>query len=156
VPPLRSPLLPHPEEGLLFVLVPGRHHAQMYTNPPIISKLRHQPSHQLTSSIASNISLDTGQCVHVSFGFISFDLSICLVPDEWGAKAARRRTQGTGRMSYLKNIARRLKNGFRFVDNFFCLSFARPFISHLFCFVSQHWRPEVALPGRPEVNSVTC
>ena len=33
----------------------------------------------------------------------------------WAAKASRRRTQGTGKMSYMKTIARRLKNGFRFV-----------------------------------------
>jgi large subunit ribosomal protein L37e len=30
-----------------------------------------------------------------------------------GAKAKRRRTVGTGRMSHLKNVARRAKNGFQ-------------------------------------------
>jgi len=31
----------------------------------------------------------------------------------WGAKALRRRTTGTGRMRYLKTLPRRFKNGFR-------------------------------------------
>jgi len=33
--------------------------------------------------------------------------------DEWGQKAKRRKTTGTGRMRYLKTVARRFKNGFR-------------------------------------------
>jgi hypothetical protein len=33
--------------------------------------------------------------------------------DEWGQKAKRRRTTGTGRMRYLKTLPRRFKNGFR-------------------------------------------
>mmetsp|Transcript_118768 Transcript_118768/g.177530 ORF Transcript_118768/g.177530 Transcript_118768/m.177530 type:complete len:93 (-) Transcript_118768:39-317(-) len=31
----------------------------------------------------------------------------------WCPKALRRRTQGTGRMSYLKTLPRRVKNGFQ-------------------------------------------
>nr|AAZ23857.1 ribosomal protein L37 [Sterkiella histriomuscorum] len=31
----------------------------------------------------------------------------------WAKKAIRRRSQGTGRMSYLKHVQRRAKNGFR-------------------------------------------
>lgn len=31
----------------------------------------------------------------------------------WAHKALRRRTQGTGRMQFLKNLPRRFKNGFR-------------------------------------------
>ena len=31
----------------------------------------------------------------------------------WGYKALRRRTQGTGRMRYMKTLPRRAKNGFR-------------------------------------------
>jgi hypothetical protein len=34
---------------------------------------------------------------------------------EWGQKAKRRKTTGTGRMRYLKHVARRFKNGFRWV-----------------------------------------
>lgn len=33
--------------------------------------------------------------------------------DNWGEKAKRRRTEGTGRMKYLKDVPRRAKNGFR-------------------------------------------
>jgi large subunit ribosomal protein L37e len=32
---------------------------------------------------------------------------------EWGKKAKRRRTTGTGRMRYMKTMSRRFKNGFR-------------------------------------------
>ncbi|GAX71344.1 ribosomal 60S subunit protein L37A [Saccharomyces cerevisiae] len=31
----------------------------------------------------------------------------------WGAKAKRRHTTGTGRMRYLKHVSRRFKNGFQ-------------------------------------------
>ncbi|CAL1715423.1 unnamed protein product [Somion occarium] len=31
----------------------------------------------------------------------------------WGEKAKRRKTTGTGRMRYLKEVSRRFKNGFR-------------------------------------------
>ena len=31
----------------------------------------------------------------------------------WSEKAKRRRTQGTGRMRYMKSLPRRFKNGFR-------------------------------------------
>lgn len=34
---------------------------------------------------------------------------------EWGQKAKRRKTTGTGRMRYLKDVSRRFKNGFRHV-----------------------------------------
>ena len=36
---------------------------------------------------------------------------------EWGQKAKRRKTTGTGRMRYLKTVSRRFKNGFRYVSN---------------------------------------
>jgi hypothetical protein len=35
---------------------------------------------------------------------------------EWGQKAKRRKTTGTGRMRYLKDVSRRFKNGFRCVS----------------------------------------
>jgi large subunit ribosomal protein L37e len=31
----------------------------------------------------------------------------------WGEKAQRRRTEGTGRMRYMKSMTRKFKNGFR-------------------------------------------
>ena len=33
--------------------------------------------------------------------------------DAWALKTKRRRGQGTGRMSYMKDLPRRFKNGFR-------------------------------------------
>lgn len=33
--------------------------------------------------------------------------------DNWGEKALRRRTEGTGRMRYMKDLPRRAKNNFR-------------------------------------------
>ena len=33
--------------------------------------------------------------------------------DNWSVKAIRRKTTGTGRMRYLKNVPRRFKTGFR-------------------------------------------
>ena len=51
----------------------------------------------------------------ISFWIDMHATSLFDITDNWAAKAARRRTQGTGKMSYLKNIARRLKNGFRCV-----------------------------------------
>ncbi|KAG8838317.1 60S ribosomal protein L37A [Serendipita sp. 405] len=33
---------------------------------------------------------------------------------EWGQKAKRRKTTGTGRMRYLKHVSRKFKNGFRY------------------------------------------
>lgn len=39
---------------------------------------------------------------------------VCVPPTvQWGQKAIRRKTTGTGRMAYLKDLPRRFKNGFR-------------------------------------------
>lgn len=38
---------------------------------------------------------------------------VSLIIDNWSTKAKRRKTTGTGRMRYLKLVARRFKNGFR-------------------------------------------
>ena len=53
------------------------------------------------------------------FPYFSY-LFICILsslsstfPVEWGQKAKRRRTTGTGRMRYLKTLPRKFKNGFR-------------------------------------------
>ncbi|KAI0153545.1 ribosomal protein L37e [Pestalotiopsis sp. NC0098] len=37
----------------------------------------------------------------------------CSRTDNWGEKAKRRKTVGTGRMRYLKDVSRRFKNGFQ-------------------------------------------
>jgi len=36
-----------------------------------------------------------------------------MVSDNWSVKAIRRKTTGTGRMRYLRNVPRRFKSGFR-------------------------------------------
>lgn len=46
------------------------------------------------------------------FWFLS-DITKHSLTVEWGQKAKRRRTTGTGRMRYLKDLPRRFKNGFR-------------------------------------------
>lgn len=43
-----------------------------------------------------------------SWGYFTYELA-----DQWGQKAIGRKTTGTGRMRYLKTLARRFKNGFR-------------------------------------------
>lgn len=48
----------------------------------------------------------------VAFLRIDF-VFVLLSPVEWGQKAKRRRTTGTGRMRYLKDLPRRAKNGFQ-------------------------------------------
>lgn len=54
------------------------------------------------------------------FFFIIFLFDV----DEWGQKAKRRRTTGTGRMSHLKTVTRRFKNGFREGKSIdYCLDF---------------------------------
>ncbi|KAJ0770271.1 putative ribosomal protein L37ae/L37e [Helianthus annuus] len=41
--------------------------------------------------------------------------------DNWSEKAIRRKTTGTGRMRYLRNVPRRFKSGFREGKNYFTL-----------------------------------
>lgn len=36
-----------------------------------------------------------------------------VITDNWGEKAKRRKTTGTGRMRYLKEVPRKFKNGFQ-------------------------------------------
>ena len=63
-----------------------------------------RPSHM------SHFCIDCAQCGYPSAKLRSF---------EWGQKAKRRKTTGTGRMRYLKHVSRRFKNGFRCVDIYF-------------------------------------
>mmetsp|Transcript_20967 Transcript_20967/g.49391 ORF Transcript_20967/g.49391 Transcript_20967/m.49391 type:complete len:96 (-) Transcript_20967:79-366(-) len=59
------------------------------------------------------------RCGKSSFHIQKHQCSSCSYPLKtmrrfnWGAKAKRRRTQGTGRMRYLRTLPRRFKNGFR-------------------------------------------
>jgi large subunit ribosomal protein L37e len=40
-------------------------------------------------------------------------LVLIYVTDNWGEKAKRRKTTGTGRMRYMKGVPRMFKNGFQ-------------------------------------------
>eukprot|EP00619_Florenciella_sp_RCC1007_P004820 CAMPEP_0205919184 /NCGR_PEP_ID=MMETSP1325-20131115/10274_1 /ASSEMBLY_ACC=CAM_ASM_000708 /TAXON_ID=236786 /ORGANISM="Florenciella sp., Strain RCC1007" /LENGTH=95 /DNA_ID=CAMNT_0053286771 /DNA_START=54 /DNA_END=341 /DNA_ORIENTATION=+ len=59
------------------------------------------------------------RCGKVSFHLQKKVCSSCGYPGakmkrfNWGEKSKRRRTTGTGRMSYMKTVSRRFKNGFR-------------------------------------------
>ncbi|SCU95717.1 LAFA_0G01838g1_1 [Lachancea sp. 'fantastica'] len=69
---------------------------------------RHNKSHTLCN-----------RCGRRSFHIQKKTCSSCGYPAakmrsfNWGAKAKRRRTTGTGRMAYLKLVSRRFKNGFQ-------------------------------------------
>jgi hypothetical protein len=41
------------------------------------------------------------------------DVTTLLTKDEWSDKGKRRKTTGTGRCRYIKDLPRRFKNGFR-------------------------------------------
>jgi large subunit ribosomal protein L37e len=59
------------------------------------------------------------RCAKTSFHIQKSQCSSCGYPDKkmrqynWGEKAKRRRTTGTGRMRFMKSMTRRFKNGFR-------------------------------------------
>ncbi len=59
------------------------------------------------------------RCGKVSFHRQKKQCASCAYPEakirhfEWGQKAKRRRTTGTGRTQHLKDLPRRFKNGFR-------------------------------------------
>lgn len=57
------------------------------------------------------------------FGICWF-LTVCA--DNWSVKALRRKTTGTGRMRYLRNVPRRFKTNFREGNSFrYCIIFTR-------------------------------
>ncbi|CAE6521031.1 unnamed protein product [Rhizoctonia solani] len=58
----------------------------------------------VTVHSTANTRVTCGQCGYPSAKLRSY---------EWGQKAKRRKTTGTGRMRYLKHVSRRFKNGFR-------------------------------------------
>ena len=59
------------------------------------------------------------RCGKVSFHIQKKRCASCGYPNSrmrqynWGFKAKGRRTEGTGRMRYMKHVTRRFKNGFR-------------------------------------------
>ena len=83
LPSLRSPLVPQAAQVVRVVRLPCRE-APLVCVPPGLR--RHITDPQL-----------------LTIG--------CTCADEWGQKAKRRHTTGTGRMKYLKGVSRRFKNG---------------------------------------------
>ena len=67
------------------------------------------PLHLITPYAAPFISSPLPAAVY----YLALLLLFAVLLDNWGEKAKRRRTEGTGRMSYLKDVPRRAKNGFR-------------------------------------------
>nr|CBV76072.1 60S ribosomal protein L37 [Polytomella sp. Pringsheim 198.80] len=59
------------------------------------------------------------RCGRKSYHIQKSTCSMCGYPSatkrtyQWGQKAIRRKTTGTGRMRYMKTLSRRFKNGFR-------------------------------------------
>ena len=59
------------------------------------------------------------RCGKVSYHLQKKRCASCGYPDakmrrfNWSEKSKRRRTEGTGRMKYMKTVGRRFKNGFR-------------------------------------------
>mmetsp|Transcript_22449 Transcript_22449/g.44088 ORF Transcript_22449/g.44088 Transcript_22449/m.44088 type:complete len:89 (-) Transcript_22449:575-841(-) len=69
---------------------------------------KHNKSHVLCRRCGkSSYHVQKGQCA--SCGYPAAKMRRF----QWGKKALRRRTEGTGRMRYMKTIPRRAKNGFR-------------------------------------------
>lgn len=70
------------------------------------------------------------------FSFLSFAwlLIVCLSDflDNWSVKAIRRKTTGTGRMRYLRHVARRFKSNFREGKEFVFLIFNGYILIYLF------------------------
>ncbi|KAG6828554.1 hypothetical protein H0H92_007579 [Tricholoma furcatifolium] len=70
-----------------------------------VLKLRDTPSPTRSAVAAATVpSTGNTKCGYPSAKLRSY---------EWGQKAKRRKTTGTGRMRYLKDVSRRFKNGFR-------------------------------------------
>jgi large subunit ribosomal protein L37e len=68
-------------------------------------------------ALTSCLCIDCAQCGYPRAKLRSY---------EWGQKAKRRKTTGTGRMRHLKHVSRRFKNGFRCVGHLF---WSRSFVS---------------------------
>ena len=52
-------------------------------------------------------------CININISDLSIFKQAFTFIVEWAQKAKRRRTTGTGRMRYMKDLPRRFKNGFR-------------------------------------------
>ena len=107
LPPLR-------ERYPKFLMSPGI--AAAILNPP------NNPQECLFAKMSTNYSADLKSRVEPCIFGGTPDCAQCGYPSaklrsyEWGQKAKRRKTTGTGRMRYLKHVSRRFKNGFRCAD----------------------------------------
>ncbi|KAF8194934.1 ribosomal protein L37e-domain-containing protein [Pholiota molesta] len=82
--------------------------------------VRRRISHPLEDSkVLTAVTLTLQRCGNRAFHRQHKTCASCGYPAakmrsyEWGQKAKRRKTTGTGRMRYLKDVSRRFKNGFR-------------------------------------------
>lgn len=91
----RSPLDARPEAHLLVVRLPLRQDPEVYVSAESLE--------QYPGSMA-------WICVFFSKRFCKANNGITV---NWSEKGKRRKTTGTGRMRYLKDVSRRFKNGFQ-------------------------------------------
>ncbi|GKT66481.1 60s ribosomal protein L37 [Colletotrichum tofieldiae] len=101
----RSPIASHPEAHLLLLRLPLGQDPQVYvllpTTSPTRSKpvtIRDVPPYAITFPNPTRVTGNTNAGRDA---------------DNWSEKAKRRKTVGTGRMRYLKDVSRRFKNGFQ-------------------------------------------
>ena len=95
----------------------------LFPPPPshfILNKIRMTKGTQSFGKRASNKTHTAcRRCGKISFHRQKSRCSSCAYPQakirhfEWGQKAKRRRTTGTGRMRSMKDMPRKAKNGFR-------------------------------------------
>lgn len=74
--------------------------------------------HVLTQPhVSGNVSFEYGFSLKLKFVILDIVLNFLLndfmISDNWSVKAIRRKTTGSGRMRYLRNVPRRFKSGFR-------------------------------------------
>ena len=63
---------------------------------------------------ASNVSFQFRyKLLFIAIRTYLFNSNVFIIIVTWGSKAKRRKTTGTGRMRYMKNVQRRFRNGFR-------------------------------------------
>lgn len=101
----RSPLSSRPEAHLLFLRLPLGQDPQVYVFFPTQSPTTPPKYHhsRFPHSIINKEPPSTED------GYADVGTNA----DNWSEKAKRRKTNGTGRMRYMKDVSRRFKNGFQ-------------------------------------------
>jgi hypothetical protein len=108
------PLVAYPETHLCQLRLSSCQNQKMYFPPLSLVPFR-------TAAVILLLSAGKYRYLHTQLQYLHFPslfafhlfLGHELISDNWGAKAKRRKTTGTGRMRYLKTVARRFNNGFR-------------------------------------------